>query len=61
MEYKTEFQPKLKLDILVRDDQVAEATKAIEEAAKTGKFGGGKIFISDVSDLLRIRTSEQAL
>ena len=61
MEYKAEFQPKLTLDILIRDDQVAESIKAIEEAAKTGKFGDGKIFISDVSDLLRIRTGEQAL
>ena len=64
VEYKAEFQPKLKLDILVRDDQVAESTKAIEEAAKTGKFGDGKIFISDVTDVLRIRTGdrgEQAL
>ncbi len=61
MEHKAEFQHKLTLDILIRDDQVAESTKAIEEAAKTGKFGDGKIFISDVSDLLRIRTGELAL
>ena len=64
VEYKAEFQPKLKLDILIRDDQVAETTKAIEQAAKTGKFGDGKIFVSDVNDVLRIRTGdrgEQAL
>ncbi len=64
VEYKSEFQPKLKLDILIRVDQLAETTKAIEEAAKTGKFGDGKIFVSDVSDVLRIRTGdrgEQAL
>ena len=58
VEYKAEFQPKLKLEILVRDDQVAEATKAVQEAAKTGKFGDGKIFISHVEDVLRIRTGE---
>jgi nitrogen regulatory protein PII len=64
VEYKAEFQPKLKLEILVRDDQVAEATKAISDAAKTGKFGDGKIFISHVEDVIRIRTGdrgEQAL
>ena len=64
VEYKAEFQPKLKLDILVRDDQVAESIRAVEGAAKTGKFGDGKIFISDASDVLRIRTGdrgEQAL
>ena len=64
VEYKAEFQPKLKLDILVRDDQVDESSRAVEGAAKTGKFGDGKIFISDVSDVLRIRTGdrgEQAL
>ena len=64
VEYKAEFQPKLKLDILVRDDQLDESIRAVEEAAKTGKFGDGKIFISDASDVLRIRTGdrgEQAL
>ena len=64
VEYKAEFQPKLKLEILVRDDQAAECTRAIQEAAKTGKFGDGKIFISNVDDVLRIRTGdrgEQAL
>ncbi len=64
VEYKAEFQPKLKLDILIRDDQVAECIRAVEKAAKTGKFGDGKIFVSDVSDVLRIRTGdrgEQAL
>ena len=64
VEYKAEFQPKLKLEILVRDDQVAEATKVVQNAAKTGKFGDGKIFVSHVEDVVRIRTGdrgEQAL
>ena len=64
VEYKAEFQPKLKLEILVRDDQVAEAIKLVREAAATGKFGDGKIFVSAVEDVLRIRTGdrgEQAL
>ena len=64
VEYKAEFQPKLKLEILVRDNQVAETMKAVQDAAKTGKFGDGKIFFTDVGDVLRIRTGdrgEQAL
>ena len=64
VEYKAEFQPKLKLEILVRDNQVAETMKAVQDAAKTGKFGDGKIFFTDVEDVLRIRTGdrgEQAL
>ena len=64
VEYKAEFQPKLKLEILVRDDQVAETTKVVKEAAMTGKFGDGKIFVLGVEDVLRIRTGdrgEQAL
>ena len=64
VEYKAEFQPKLKLEILVRDNQVAETIKAVQDAAKTGKFGDGKIFFTDVQDVLRIRTGdrgEQAL
>ena len=64
VEYKAEFQPKLKLEILVRDDQAAETTQAIQAAAQTGKFGDGKIFITPVEEIVRIRTGdrgEQAL
>ncbi|MSO19313.1 MAG: P-II family nitrogen regulator [Acidobacteria bacterium] len=64
VEYKAEFQPKLKLEILVRDDQAADAAKTVQDVAKTGKFGDGKIFISPVEDVIRIRTGdhgEQAL
>src|SRR5579864_1791804 len=49
-EYKSEFQPKIKLEILVRDDQLAEIMKTIQETAKTDKFGDGKIFVIDVED-----------
>ncbi|OFV95256.1 MAG: transcriptional regulator [Acidobacteria bacterium RIFCSPLOWO2_12_FULL_54_10] len=59
VEYKAEFQPKLKLEILVRDDQLAEAMKVIQESAKTGKFGDGKIFVADIHDVLRIRTGDR--
>ncbi len=64
VEYKAEFLPKLKLDILIRDDQVEAAVGAIMEVAKTGKFGDGKIFISSIEETIRIRTGdrgEQAL
>src|SRR3954465_12828498 len=63
-EYKTEFQPKVKLEILLRDDQVAETIKAVQAAAKTDKFGDGKIFVTPVEEIVRIRTGdrgEQAL
>ena len=58
-EYKADFQPKLKLEILIGDDQLSEAIKAVQEAAKTGKFGDGKIFVSGVEDVLRIRTGDR--
>ena len=58
VEYKADFSPKLKLEILVRDDQADEATREIQNAAKTGKFGDGKIFVSDVNDIIRIRTGD---
>ncbi len=64
VEYKAQFQPKLKVEILIRDDQVAETIKVVQEAAKTGAFGDGKIFLVGVEDVLRIRTGdrgEQAL
>jgi len=59
VEYKAEFLPKIKLEILVRDDQVAEVINAVQEAAKTGKFGDGKIFVTGVEDTLRIRTGDR--
>jgi nitrogen regulatory protein P-II 1 len=59
VEYKADFQPKLKLEILIGDDQLASAMKAVQDAAKTGKFGDGKIFVSSVEDVLRIRTGDR--
>jgi nitrogen regulatory protein P-II 1 len=57
-EYKVEFVPKIKLE-LVLDDEVAEgAIDAIAKAARTGKFGDGKIFVFNVEDAIRIRTGE---
>lgn len=57
-EYQIEFVPKIKIEIIV-DDPLAEKTvDAILRTAKTGQVGDGKIFISDISDVIRIRTDE---
>ena len=57
-EYVVDFLPKLKLELVVADDQVEGALEAIQTAAKTGKIGDGKIFVSDVQQAIRIRTGE---
>ncbi len=57
-EYTVDFLPKLKLEIVVDDAQVETAVAAITEAARTGKVGDGKIFISTLEDVIRIRTGE---
>ena len=57
-EYVVDFLPKLKLEIVVADDLVEPAIEAIVRAAKTGKIGDGKIFVSDVHQAIRIRTGE---
>ncbi|WP_323844343.1 P-II family nitrogen regulator [Microbulbifer magnicolonia] len=51
--------PKLKLDIVIKDDLVQPCVEAIEKVAKTGKIGDGKIFVSDIEQVVRIRTSER--
>jgi len=58
-EYTVDFLPKIKLDIVVGDDNVEGATKAIIGAAKTGKIGDGKVFISAIEEAIRIRTDEK--
>jgi nitrogen regulatory protein PII len=57
-EYSTDFVPKTKLEILVEDARVKEVVEAINESAWTGKIGDGKIFVTSVTDLIRIRTGE---
>jgi len=58
-EYVVEFIPKIKIEIVVSSDEYAEtAIKAISKAAKTGKIGDGKIFVSTIDSALRIRTDE---
>ncbi len=58
-EYVVDFLPKVKIEVVLDDDQVDGAVEAIINAAKTGKIGDGKIFISDVSQAIRIRTGEE--
>ena len=57
-EYTVDFLPKIKLEVVVADGQLESATKAITEAAKTGKIGDGKVFVIPVEEAVRIRTAE---
>ena len=57
-EYKVDFLPKLKIEVVVRDEDVESVVEAIASAAKTGQIGDGKIFISSVEDSVRIRTGK---
>jgi nitrogen regulatory protein P-II 1 len=57
-EYIVDFIPKIKIDMVVSAENVDKVTAAVIESAKTGKIGDGKIFVSDVSSAIRIRTGE---
>ena len=57
-EYIVDFLPKIKIEVILDDDQVDEALKAIIDAAKTDKIGDGKIFVSSIEQAIRIRTRE---
>ena len=57
-EYVVDFLPKIKIEVVVADDQAAAAVDAIAAAARTGRIGDGKIFISEILDVVRIRTGE---
>lgn len=58
-EYTVDFLPKIKLEVVVADDAMDGAVKAITSAAKTGKIGDGKVFVQPVEEALRIRTDEK--
>jgi len=58
-EYVVDFLPKIKIEIVVKDEDVDKAVDAIIKSAKTGKIGDGKIFISNVERVIRIRTNEE--
>ncbi len=58
-EYVVDFLPKLKIEVVVTEGQLENVVSAIESAARTGKIGDGKIFVSDISEVIRIRTGER--
>ena len=58
-EYVVDFLPKVKLEVIVEDDQLEQTIEAIVGAAQTGRIGDGKIFVSPVEDVIRIRTGER--
>jgi len=57
-EYVVDFLPKVKVEVILQDDLVERAIEAIVKAARTGKIGDGKIFVSSVEQVIRIRTGE---
>lgn len=58
-EYVVDFLPKVKLELIVDDNIAARAIEAIQNAAQTGRIGDGKIFVSNIEDVIRIRTGER--
>jgi len=57
-EYVVDFLPKIKIEVVIGDDQVAAALEVIQSAARTGRIGDGKIFVSEITEVVRIRTGE---
>ncbi|MDD5158192.1 P-II family nitrogen regulator [Sulfurimonas sp.] len=57
-EYVVDFLPKIKMEMVVADENVDQVTSTIVEAARTGKIGDGKIFVTDIEKIIRIRTGE---
>ncbi|UXM83368.1 nitrogen regulatory protein P-II [Shewanella seohaensis] len=58
-EYMVDFLPKVKIELVIQDDLVDQAIDVIVETARTGKIGDGKIFVTDVERVIRIRTGEE--
>jgi|SRR4026208_2175471 len=58
-EYSVDFLPKVKIEILVPDEKAATVVRVITDSAKTGKIGDGKIFVTTVDEVIRIRTGEK--
>lgn len=58
-EYVVDFLPKIKIEIVVSNEQLDQCIEAITEVARTGKIGDGKIFVSEVQRIIRIRTGEE--
>lgn len=57
-EYVVDFLPKVKIDVVVKDEDLTRTVDAIRNAAQTGRIGDGKIFVSTIEDVIRIRTGE---
>ena len=57
-EYVVDFLPKIKIEVVIADDQLERVLESIIGAARTGRIGDGKIFVSDILDVVRIRTGE---
>jgi nitrogen regulatory protein P-II 1 len=57
-EYTVDFLPKIKIEVIVPDDLLSRAVEAVVKTARTGKIGDGKVFVSPVEDVVRIRTGE---
>ena len=57
-EYVVDFLPKIKVEVVIADDQLQAALEVIQTAARTGRIGDGKIFVLDVQEAIRIRTGE---
>ncbi len=58
-EYVVDFLPKVKIELVCTDDLADRAIEAIQQAARTGRIGDGKIFVTDIHDVVRIRTGER--
>ena len=58
-EYIIEFLPKVRIDVLVEDELVDRAVKAVSEAARTGTIGDGKVWVTDAENVYRVRTGEE--
>ena len=58
-EYLIEFVPKVRIEIVVADERIHDVIECVERAAKTGKIGDGKIFVSSIDEAIRIRTGER--
>jgi nitrogen regulatory protein P-II 1 len=57
-EYVVDFLPKIKIEVVIGDDQLASVLEVIQSAARTGRIGDGKIFVSEIVEVVRIRTGE---
>ena|SRR5947199_6340295 len=58
-EYAVDFAPKIKIEVVVRDENAAQVVDAVVEAARTGKIGDGKVWVTPVEQIVRVRTGER--